>query len=310
MDSKAFKELEKQLTLLWGEGKKQEAIGLLEESLGQYPEKTASMNLDLAFFYLAVDKIDKCLEILSRSLEMGIWFPKIFFKKYQDDERFKGIFEEWDKIAEIEQRKAKPYWRIYTPKNYDSSRKYPLFVAIHGWGEDVDMFESYWQSDTLSEQYILALPQSSQIMGTSKYIWNDNEKTHAELASMYSHLLSNYSVDQENILVGGFSQGATVAIDLSLNYSYMPVKGFVALNPDKPAEFSDSKVQEARDKGIRGYIITGDKDQSYQQQNEMMDIFRQKSFGCEIDVIENWGHWFPEDLDKRIDKAIKYIKAQ
>ncbi|MDF2890001.1 MAG: hypothetical protein K0R80_368 [Clostridia bacterium] len=309
MHNKDFMQLDKRLTILWGEGKLKEAIMLLEESIGQYPENTASMNLDLAFFYLGVDNIEKCLEILNKAIEEGIWYPKAYFTKHKDDERFKRIFEKWDKISEEDIRNSKPYWKICTPAAYTKENKYPLFVAIHGWGEDVDMFESYWQSLKLSEQYLLAMPQSSQIMGTSKYAWNDNEKSHKELASMYQHILGNYNVDTNAIIVGGFSQGATLAIDLTFNCTYMPIKGFIALNPDKPTELSEDNITSAKEKGIKGHIITGDKDQSYGQQRDMMDTFHRLGFSCQMDVIEGWGHWFPEDLSQRIDKALDDINS-
>ncbi|MDF2531083.1 MAG: hypothetical protein K0Q65_664 [Clostridia bacterium] len=309
MYNKDFMEIDKSVTVLWGEGKLKEAIELLEKSIEQYPENAASMNLDLALCYLGTGNIEKCLEILNKALEKGIWYPKVYFDKYKENEQFKEIFEQWDRISEADIRNAKPYWKICTPAGYMSGRRYPLFVAIHGWGEDVDMFESYWHSYKLSEIYILALPQSSQIMGTSKYAWNDNEKSHKELALMYQQILSNYSVDTDTILVGGFSQGATLAIDLTFNQEYMPVKGFVALNPDTPKEFLEEKIIAAKDKGIKGYIITGDKDQSYQQQKDMMDAFHRLGFRCQMDVIEGWGHWFPEDLSERIDKTIGYINS-
>lgn len=307
MDKRAYKEFEQELTQLSVKGLTEQAIDLLEKSLNKFPEKSASMNLDLAFLYLSTGNMGKSLEILNKALEKGIWYPKLYFSGYEKNEQFKKLFLEWDKIYKAEAKNSKPYWRVYTPEDYDGSRAYPLFVAIHGWGEDVDMFEDYWRSDAISREYILVLPQSSQKVGYFNYCWDDRDKAQKELEEMYKQVVDNYNVDISNIIAGGFSQGATLAIDLALNCGYMKLKGFVSLNPNKPEHFDSLSIEAAKAKGIKGYIITGDQDPGYQQQKDMMEAFKSIGFNCEIDVIEGWGHWFPDALGERIDKAIGYI---
>lgn len=307
MDKKQYKELGEKINQLWTEKRVEEAIALCHDGIRQFPEKAASFQLDLAFLYLGIDKLEQSMEVLHKALEQDIWFPRQYFRKLEEDSVFQKLVEQWDRLAERDRSNTKPLYRVYTPKQYDSSRKYPLFIAIHGWGEDLDMFEDYWISDVIRQQYILVLPQSSQRIGSFQYCWDDSDKTHKELREMYDEVSTQYSIDTENIILGGFSQGATIAIDLALNDAYIPAKGFIALNPDKPEMFEESQIQQAKQSNIKGYIITGDKDQSYEQQKAMMEVFQKLGFECRIDVIENWGHWFPKDLEQRIDKGIEHI---
>lgn len=84
---------------------------------------------------------------------------------------------------------------------------------------------------------------------------------------------TTYKIDKDNIVVGGFSQGGDLSIDLALNQDNIPLKGFIALNPDKPEKFNDESIKVAAQKNTKGLIITGDKDSCYNAQKAMKQKF-------------------------------------
>jgi acetyl esterase/lipase len=76
-----------------------------------------------------------------------------------------------------------------------------------------------------------------------------------------------------------------------------------------PDEFTPEDVRAARDRGIRGTILTTEMDGRVDQQRRMEEIMREEGLPLEFFVTPNIGHWYPEDLAQRIDQAITHIRA-
>lgn len=306
---KSYEELDSHLSVLYSNGKYAEAVEILENALPFFPDNFASANLDLAIMYIQLENIQKSADCIKNALDRGIWYPKPFFEAQLDTEEFKELLPTWDELEQAAKKNAKPEWQIFLPKDYDPAKDYPLFIAIHGWGEDIKLFSKFWHSPVINERYIMAMPQSSQMVGSLNFCWNDREKTHQEIAQLYEHIKKLHRIDTGNIITGGFSQGATVALDMALNFDYVPLKGVISLNPSKPEFFDEIAIVKAVRKGIRFCIVTGDKDGDYPAQQEMKKEFDKYGDLCSIAVRENWGHWFPEDLGQRLDDAVYYINS-
>ena len=56
--------------------------------------------------------------------------------------------------------------------NNRRQEKEKLFIAMHGDQENIGIIEPYWKS-VLSQDYTLALPQSSQIQFSDGFVWDD-----------------------------------------------------------------------------------------------------------------------------------------
>lgn len=307
MNKKSFEIVEKEYNDLWYQEKYNAAALVIENALSDYPEKINEMYLDLAALYLKVGKSEKTLEILDLQLDKGIWYPKEYFGEVWEKDEFKELVQKWNKISEKAKVNSKAEYIIRTPKNYTPNKEYPLFAAVHGWGEDIKMFGEFWNSPKLEEEYIVVMPQSSQMLGYKNYGWDNNELAHKEIKEVFDRVVKEYSIDTKNIVIGGFSQGATMSIDIALNHEYISARGFIALNPDKPKGFRKENIIKAKKNEKKGFIITGDKDTCYDEQKEIMETFKELDFQCEISVKENFGHWFPEDLPEKIDYALDLI---
>ncbi len=81
--------------------------------------------------------------------------------------------------------------------------------------------------------WIVAIPQSSQALWTGAYNWVDDHTTLEEMDKLYQRLVSQYSLDGEQLIWGGFSMGAEMALTLVLNGDF-PARGFILLGPGGP----------------------------------------------------------------------------
>ncbi len=92
-----------------------------------------------------------------------------------------------------------PY-SVKIPKDYNPSKKYPLFVYLHGSGEDDQKVLAY--KKRTPGNFIELAPYGR---GTSTCYSIDNAQT--DIQEAIDDVISNYSVDTTHIVLAGFSMG-------------------------------------------------------------------------------------------------------
>ena len=97
-----------------------------------------------------------------------------------------------------------------------------------------------------------------------------------------------------------------MSIDVVVN-DILPVKGFIALGPDKPQDFGRENVQNARQRGCRGVILEGEQVIDNPDLQEMVTLFKELGFPYELIINEGIGHWYPDDLTAKVERAITFI---
>jgi len=137
----------------------------------------------------------------------------------------------------------------------------------------------------------------------------DMEVTKKEITDAYYKIIDKYPIDKKEIIIGGFSAGGVVALEIAFSNS-LPVTGFVVLCPGKPESFNEANIMEAKNRGIRGTILTSEMDPRLSAQEEMVEVFKTAGFQCQFIVTPDIGHWFPDDLDIKIDNAIDHIRCR
>lgn len=266
-----------------------------------YPEHEKQIMLDLGVLYAKLDKKEESLAIFHKALDQGIWYPKEFLSDFWDALWFEPIVERWMTCCDKDTMACEVVYDFLS--SAPPSREKPLFIALHGWGEDMALFKKFWQSYQLEKCYNTVYIQSSQMIGAYHYKWSDYEWAKKDIKQVLSTLESDHHLKTDEIYLGGFSEGATTAIQLTMEGD-LPVKGFVALNPDRPENFNKESIREMKIRGIAGGIITGDQDQCYNDQLHMKTLFEEEAFPLEWIVTRSFGHWFPKDLSEKIDKVL------
>jgi len=223
--------------------------------------------------------------------------------------------EEWRRAIERDvslwhavPAEAKPKLEVVLPEKLEKGRAYPLFIALHGGGENIEIFKPRWKSTVMEEEFITAYVQSSQVSSMTGFSWQNQEITKKELQEAYGKICAEYPVDTAEVIIGGFSSGGYASL-VATFFEAVPVRGFIILCPPMPDNITESEVAAARERGIRGTIITTELDNRIGDQRGMADLFRDTGLQYQFIVTPNIGHWYPENLPELIDRAIAHIRS-
>jgi len=306
---RTYAEMRGEVVDLYNQERFEEAAHILKEALDVYPDHIMANCVNLALMNVRLGNAEAGLEALGYGLDHGIWYGKYTFL----DPTWEVLKEDpgW---AELETRNAEawseaslqvePRLEVTLPPDYDPDRRYPLFLAFHGGGENVDLFMPNWTSPSLSEDFIVAFPQSTQLVAMDGYNWTEDVNVSmAEIHEAYQQVVGAYSVDEDRVIVGGFSSGGVASLEVVLR-DIFPVRGFVALCPAMPDGFTLEAVEAAAGRGVRGTLLTTEMDGRVDQQRRMADIMEEGGLPHEFQITPNIGHWYPDDLGERIDRAL------
>ena len=310
-----YAEMRKHFGELYQQKKLEEAADLLEWALTRFPDHVEANAFNLALVYGQLQEYDKGIKTLEYAFDHGIWFSIYMFNQknwapFSEREEFKEMLARNEALRQEAQKHTKPEILVLTPEKYSRQRKYPLFIALHGGGGNITEFKEAWKSKKLSEEFILAYFQSSQIVSMNGFSWTEDiELAKKEISEAFHKVKKDYSVDEKEVIIGGFSSGGIAALEVSLS-NVFPVTGFVVLCPAKPQSFTSENVREAKERGLRGTLLTTEMDPRLSVQKEMAEVFESEGFPLQFVVTPNIGHWFPEDIEIKIDQAIDHIRKK
>lgn len=272
-----------------------------------FPKHEKQLMLDLGVLYGKLGDYDASLKIFNKALDQGVWYPKAFIEEFWNEAWFVSIVDRWTGYSQQDQLNSDVTYKFLSPGKVSKDK--PIFIALHGWGEDIPLFEQFWTSDLLKNKFNTVFIQSSQMVGAYHYQWTDYALAKEDITKVLEIIKTKYHLDTSELYVGGFSEGATISLMLAFEENAFNVKGYVALNPNKPEIINSETIKAMKLKGVRGGIITGDQDQCYTEQLEMKALFETGDFDSKWIVTKDFGHWFPKDLNEKIDSITKgFIK--
>ena len=109
------------------------------------------------------------------------------------------------------------------------------------------------------------------------------------------------------MILGGFSSGATTALDLVFG-QVVPAAGFIALcTGDKPEHFTREDIDAAQARGVRGVFLEGEENWPDDDQQEMLQTMQEAGLPVELVINEGIGHGAPQDFPQKLDRALSFI---
>ena len=259
---------------------------------------------------------DLALQLLEEARQEGLWLSQWVMRESPSFQPLQGIpaFEELREAFRVLEEEAQigPVLLTVEPDGgCRAEQPCPLLVAMHGNGENGRTALEEWRS-TVSEGWLLAVAQSSQVVAPNSYAWNDRELGLSELREHYASLREQQAIDEGRVVVAGFSMGAETAIRAALEQT-IPARAFIAIGPSGPTlaevERWQPLIEPGRERGLRGYVLLGENDHSIPQE-EIRELVEQLNAGgvpCELEVYPNLAHQFPPDFEAILTRALAFV---
>jgi predicted esterase len=304
---------------LYEDGRYAEALEVATREGTYFPQRSNFLRYFRASMATRLNNADLALKLLGEMLADGYWLSERTwdeedFNTIRDLPEFARLRETSKKHLKAAQAEAKPELLTILPAGYTDADMLPLLIGLHGNFSSVRWHKDHWRAASNSG-WLVGLPQSSQVFGLDSegavsYVWDDYLKTRREILEHYTALSRAYTVDQERVVLGGFSRGAEIAIQLAVT-GETSVRGFIAVCPGGPytteTELWEPIIAEGKGRDLRGYVILGRQDQFAPGTEKLVELLHGVGIACELEAHPGMGHDYPADFNERLNEILAFV---
>jgi len=310
---------------LYNARKYREALEVAFQAKQEFPDRHAKTSYWIGCLKSRLGESEEALQTLEKASKNGAWWPdralvmEPDLEPLQSRPEFNAIVAESQRLRQRALLTAKPGVMVLTPRNFSPEESHSLIIALTPRIGHPGDFAENWIS-ARDRGFLLAVPHSSQPISSEEYCWDDPDRSERDLSWAFQQIRNKYSLDPTKVIVAGFSQGAALAIYLTLNRTF-PCQGFIAVAAsdwvapeDKPANQRDHPSEafasfiRAKDvKDVKGVIIMGDKDPFLPKIKMLFEGLVERGFKGRMDVVQDLGHEFPTDFEKRLESAANFL---
>jgi predicted esterase len=159
-----------------------------------------------------------------------------------------------------------------------------------------------------SSRFILSRTRCTSIPGHFRWL-GDYQIAKRDILACYHQVTTQYAVDPANILLGSYSGGAIMSLEIALA-DVLPAKGVIGLCPElRPESFTQENVERAAQRGMKGVFMEGEIMWPMPEEQAMLDLFQAVGFPYQFHVNPGIGHVFPRDFREKLDQAINFVMS-
>lgn len=314
MSNQAFRTLQQHLMKLYDEKAYAQVLDLVEKEQAKFPDDA------LALFYWRIcmravlGNQEEALRIFREALDLGYWYSDKWLARDPDLASLRPLpaFEEMVEICRQRRAEAqantRPELRVQRP--VEQATALPLLIGLHGNGGNASSTLESWSRIT-EQGWLLAIPQSSQISEPNAFVWDDRATGISEVREHLAALNSEYAIDPERVVLGGFSMGGGQAVWMALHQS-IKTRGFVVLGPyltEAELESLPALLAERKPAGLRGFIVNGEKDvECLAVSRKVAEIMHDHGLTCELVIVPDLTHVYPPDFAERAAKGLAFVE--
>jgi predicted esterase len=313
MRPKSFNELNAEVARLREAGDQAGALDLLTRSEPLFPPQAALTRMLRVEVLAGVGRATEAVDLLREGLDRGYryrgrWLRHERFVALASQSNFSALVERSDAQFEKAQAEARPDLRILVPER-TKGRQLPVLMALHGNNRTIEDTTPSWRS-VVADGWTLAVPQSSEIATTPGFfVWNERERAARDVKAHFETLRSRVSIDARRFVLGGFSMGARLALELGLS-DRLPARKILAIATWLPdVQALTDLLEPSATKDSRVYVVVGRHDASgYEGSVRFVDHLRAEGATAEIE-IHNGGHEEPADMPALLQRALEFLAA-
>lgn len=192
-------------------------------------------------------------------------------------------------------------------------RPCPTLVALHGNGSFGAAALNGWRP-AVSQGWLLAAVQSSQIMATNIYMWDDQQTALRDIQERYAELRRTHNIDPDRVVLAGFSLGGETALRAALSGT-IPVRGFLLLGPggptiDTPEEWLPL-IKQGAARQLRGYVLLGEQDLGtpHETIKALINLLNTHDIPTHLEILPDLAHDYLRDPAPVLERALAFIDS-
>jgi predicted esterase len=316
----SYQLLDARVMELYREQNYAEALDLLTAEGPRYPGHETDVSYMRSCLAARTGDYGLAVEILEQALEQGTWFGEMLLRRSPSWQPLQGR-PDFERVAAacLERQHAEQAGR--PPARYSAlipeggTPPYRSIVALHGNGENPRKALDGWRAVT-GDGWLLAAIESSQIIQSDGYVWDDTEVALREIREQYAALAADHELSADDLVIAGFSMGGHTALQVALSGT-IPARAFILLGPGGPDPGEDDPVswlpliQEARSRGVRlrGYLLAGQDDEITQveTQRRLAGFLTEQGIPCGFEAVPGVAHAYPLDFGPIIARALAFV---
>ena len=303
-----FQELTQELVHLYTEGKYAEADEMVAQYADQFPEESARTTFWRMCLLSLSGDVDGTISVYRHGLNAGLWWRNDVFNDndlnaVRDLPEFQRLIAESQEKYEQARLQIERDYAVLLPGTL-SSGEYPLVIALHGRNGNKDSNLPEWEA-ARRKGWLVLLTQSTQPLFPGSYCWDDPAQGLADLLFYYEQVSRDYPIDPQHVILAGFSQGSGMAMHAALS-GKLQAHGFIGI-ASWWADPRDLASQIEDSKRVRGYLITGEKDHTFDTAKKILQVLQEKQISVAEELHPALAHEFPPEFETSFDQAIDFI---
>jgi inorganic pyrophosphatase len=315
MSHLTFSELLNQTFQLYKAEEYAQALDLVTREFPRFAEQAHRLYHLRACLACRTGQTQQALVLLEEAVEAGYWYNEQQLREDEDLDPLQGLprFEELVEVClgqqAAAQAQATPYLTTQEPVGTSPTDgpPWPLLLTLHGNNSTAEVAAEHWSAAT-SLGWLVALPQSSQVVGPEAFGWNDWDWARDEIQSHDVALRERHSLDGKRVVLGGFSMGGGLAVWLTLTGA-VKARGFIVVGPYVPnMDQLIASIEPDAVGMLRGYIIVGEEDEvCYEISLSLAEVLSAQGIPCELEIHPELAHEHPPGFEKSLARALEFI---
>jgi len=294
----------------------QKSIDLCLAALDKFTDSNIRFDLivwELSVHYANLKQYDKCFDILKQGQQEGMFyymrsgerpFPA-YTPELEKLDGYEAFLTKNQALKDEASKSSKTEFMVQLPNNYIATNKYPLMLIMHGgWGSIPDI-QSNYISEKLKNEFIVAYFQGSIVRASGLRSF-EMEEWQPKIKQGFEDIVSKYSVDTTQVIIGGPSAGGYRSLVLGLNHT-IPACGLLLSFPVYPRDSDSTLFIQSAERDLKVALLCGKNDWAIQQQKKLGYKLDKYGIKNRFVVFPEEGHGFPENWPYYLETSLEFL---
>jgi|GEM_PF-6898057 len=290
----------------------EKAVALAETLVAAEPENPSHV-YNLACALAERGAPDEAMAALRRAAELNFSFVTTS-RTDSDLDAIRSHPEFADVAAAIEANHARQFAEykavvdksrplVLGPESGEMNDPLPLLILLHGRGGKAHPLAERWLEPAREAGVVMIAPESPVPLGAG-FQWESIDNSVYQVRQAIEYAAALFPVDRERVIVGGFSQGAYLALAAAARHPSL-FSGVVAIGACVRDGVELDRIPEGHGLGV--YIGAGSEDRIHPECRPMSKRYREAGFDVKTRTYSGYGHVFPPNYKWEFARALEHV---